>query len=147
MKISTLATIAVVLALCIPCLATAQSVELQLKKLEIQWGDANVKKDVAVLDRIMADDYTETGIDGNVETKAQGMAFVKSGEYVLSSYAYSDMKVRVYGDTAVVTFINKTKDTYKGRNISGTSRWTDTWIKRGGSWQCVASHSSKVAHP
>jgi len=141
-----LSTIAVVVALCIPCLATAQSVEQQLKKLGIQWEDAEVKKDVAVLERLLADDFAGTDPQGGVFTKAQGIADVKSGEDLISSYAYSDMKVRVYGDAAVVTYIAKLKETFKRRDVSGTSRWTDTWVKRGGSWQCVASHGSKVAH-
>ena len=142
-----LSTIAVVLALCIPCLATAQSVEQQLKKLEMQWADAEVKKDVAVLDRLLADDFTNIDYEGDLFTKAQVMADLKSGEDVVSSYAYSDMKVRVYGDAAVVTYVSKQKETYKGRDVSGTSRWTDTWVKRGSSWQCVAAHGSRVAHP
>jgi hypothetical protein len=140
-------TIAVVLTLCIPCLASAQSVEQQLKKLEMQYADAGVKKDVAVLDRVLADDFAETAPDGVVYTKAEEMASLKSGEDVIFSYLYSDMKVRVYGDTAVVTYLDKQKETFKGRDISGTSRWTDTWVKHGGSWQCVASHGSMVAHP
>ena len=144
MKIS---TIAVVLALCIPCFATAQSVEPQLKKLEMQWADAEVKKDIAVLDRLLADDFTNTFDEGNLATKAQYMAAEKSGEDVVSSYAYSDMKVRVYGDSAVVTYVAKLKEMFKGRDVSGTSRWTDTWVKHGGSWQCVAAHGSRVAHP
>jgi hypothetical protein len=142
-----LSTMAVVVAVCMPCLATAQSVEQQLKKLEIQYADAGVKKDVAVLDRVLADDFTETAPDGVVYTKAENMASLKSGEDVIFSYAYSDMKVRVYGDTAVVTYVDKQKETFKGRDVSGTSRWTDTWVKRGGSWQCVASQGSMVTHP
>jgi ketosteroid isomerase-like protein len=142
-----LSTIAVALALSIPCLATAQSVEQELKKLEMQYADAEVKKDVAVIGRLLADDYTLTDPDGIVITKAQTIADLKSGQDAVSSSAYSDMKVRIYGDTAVVTYVEKGKETYKGRDISGTRRWTDVWVKRGGSWQCVASHGSKVAHP
>jgi len=142
-----LSTIAVVLALSIPCLTFAQGVEQQLKKLEIQWADADVKKDFAAIERILADDFTNSGFDGEFANKAQFIESVKSGEDVVSSYAYSDMKVRVYGDTAVVTYVEKAKETFRGKDVSGTSRWTDTWVKRGDSWQCVASHGSKVAHP
>jgi ketosteroid isomerase-like protein len=56
-----------------------------------------------------------------------------------------DMKVRVYGDEAVVTGRNTTKGQFKGRDISGQYRWTDTWAKRNGRWQCVAEHDSKIA--
>jgi ketosteroid isomerase-like protein len=142
----TLSRIAVVLALSVTCSATAQSVEQQLKKLEIQWADAGVKKDLAAIDRLLADDFITTDPEGEVFSKAEEIAFLKSGEDVVSSAALSDIKVRVYGDAAVVTYLYKAKETFKGRDISGTQRWTDTWVKRGGSWECVASHGSKVAH-
>src|SRR5208337_365297 len=120
-------TIAVALALCIPCLAVAQSVEEQLKKLENQWAEATIKKDFAVLDRVLSNDYTDAGEpDGSVLTKAQFIASLKSGEFVLTSYAYSDLKVRVYGNAAVVTGLQKLAQTYKGMDSSGTFRFTDT---------------------
>lgn len=144
MKIS---TIAVVLALCVPWLAAAQGVEQQLKKLEMQWDEAGVKKDAGVYDRVLADDFTLTGPNGHLVTKAQFTAELKSGEDTVSSSVLSDMKVRIYGDTAIVTYVENAKETFKGQDVSGTSRWTDTWVKREGSWQCVASHGSKVAHP
>jgi hypothetical protein len=54
------------------------------------------------------------------------------------------MNVRIYGDTAVVTGINVLKETLRGRDIGGTFRFTDTFVRRGGAWQCVAGHSSKM---
>ena len=55
-----------------------------------------------------------------------------------------DMKARVYGDAAVVTGRNTSKETLKGKDISGLYRWTDTWIKEAGRWQCVATHASMI---
>jgi ketosteroid isomerase-like protein len=55
-----------------------------------------------------------------------------------------DMKVRIYGDAAVVTGRNTTKETLNGKDTSGQERWTDTWIKKAGRWQCVATHSSNI---
>jgi hypothetical protein len=62
-----LSTIAVVFALS-PCLVTGQNVEQELKKLETQWADALVKKDLTVIDRILADDFTNTGTEGDFLT-------------------------------------------------------------------------------
>jgi hypothetical protein len=140
-----LSSIAVVLTLFMPSLSTAQSVQQQVKKLEIQWYDAIAKKDVAAIERLLADDFSETAPDGVVSTKADAIADLKSGEDAASSYANSDMRVRVYGDTAVVTYVDK--ETVKGRDVSHTSRWTDTWVKRGSSWQCVSSQGTTIAHP
>jgi ketosteroid isomerase-like protein len=142
-----LSTMAVVLALCIPCLCAAQSVEQQLKKLEVVWGDAGIKKDLAALDRVVADDYSSIDEAGNVQTKAQGIAALKSGEDVNTSQVLSDMKVRVYGDAAVITGKAVVAGTHKGQAIGGTFMFTDVWVKHGSSWQCVAEHVSKLAKP
>jgi ketosteroid isomerase-like protein len=122
-----------------------KSVEQELIKLENEWADAWVKCDVAFFDRIIADDYTWTSPWGDVWTKAQDLALVKSGETVIKSWVLADMKVRGYGDTAVVTGRNTIKETYKGEDVSGQNRWTHTWVKRAGRWQCVAAHSSEIA--
>jgi ketosteroid isomerase-like protein len=119
-------------------------VEQELIKLENEWADAWVKRDVAFFDRIMADDYTWTSPWGDVSTKAQDLALVKSGQDVVKSWVLADMKVRVYGDAAVVTGRDTVKETYKGEDVSGQHRWTHTWIKRAGRWQCVAAHSSEI---
>jgi len=119
-------------------------VEQELIKLENEWADAWVKRDVAFFDRIMADDYTWTSPWGDVSTKAQDLALVKSGQDVVKSWVLADMKVRVYGDAAVVTGRDTVKETYKGADVSGQHRWTHTWVKRAGRWQCVAAHSSEI---
>jgi len=121
------------------------SVEQELIRLENEWNDALVKPDLAFLDRILAEDYMFTSPEGVVLTKAQMLGMLKSGEDVISSSVTHDMKVRVYEDAAVVTGHSTYKETVKGKDISGEYRWTDTWIKKGGRWQCVADHASKIA--
>ena len=121
------------------------SVQQELIKLENEWADALVKRDWTFLDRIYADDYMWTGANGEVATKAQEIAFLKSGEHVFTSWVLAEMKVRVYGDAAVVTGRNAIKETHKGEDVSSRNRWTHTWVKRAGRWQCVAAHRSKIA--
>jgi ketosteroid isomerase-like protein len=119
--------------------------EQELIKLENEWADAWVKSDVAFFERIMTDDYSWTASEGYVCTKADNIALAKSGEDVIVSWVLTDMKVRVYGDAAVVTGCQTIKETYKGEDVSGQERWTHTWVKRSGRWQCVAAHSSLMA--
>jgi len=121
-------------------------VEQALIKLENDWNDASVKRDLVVLGRILADDYVFTDTDGVIWTKAQGLEMLKSGEDVVTSAVATDMKVRVYGSAAVVTGRNTVKEQVKGKDISGTYAYTDTWVNRSGSWVCVATHSSRLAH-
>jgi ketosteroid isomerase-like protein len=134
----------VVLAFGVTILAQTQtgSVEQELIKLENEWADAWVKSDVAFFDRIMADDYMWTAPEGYVNSKADILAIAKSG--VITSRVLADMKVRVYGDAAVVSGRDTTKETYKREYVS-SHRWTHFWVKIAGRWQCVAGHSSKIA--
>ena len=141
--------VVLVLAIAVQAQTPAQTksggVEQELIKLENEWADAWVKRDVAFFDRIIADDYTWTSPWGEVWTKAQDLALLKSRQDVIKSWLLADMKVRVYGDAAVVTGRNTVKETYKGEDVSGQNRWTHTWVKRAGRWQCVAAHSSEIA--
>jgi len=123
----------------------SESMEQELMRLENAWNDALVKHDWAFLDQILADDYTSTERDGNVSTKALGMANLKSGETVIISAVADDFKVRVYGDAAVINFRLTYKNQVQGKESTGQDQITDVWIKRGGRWQCVASHSSQIA--
>ncbi len=147
----------VMIALFVPCRIFAQasppastpvksgSVEQELMKLEQDWAKAYVQHDLVVLGRIEADEITYTDPDGAVMTKTQDLEDVKSGAFVAASFVVDEMKVNVYGDAAVITGRSTIKAQYKGKDGSGQFRWTDTWIRRAGLWQCVASHASKIA--
>jgi len=121
------------------------SVEQELIKLENEWADAWAKQDVAFFDRILAGDFTFTSPWSGIVSKADYLALVKSGDRVFTSWVLADMKVRVYGDAAVVTGFNALKETYKGKDVSSQNRWTRTWVTSAGRWQCVAGHSSEIA--
>ena len=137
-----------VLAVAVQAQTPAQTetgkVEQELIKLEKDWGEAGLKNDIAFFDKILADDFTESTPEGYFITKAQYIAQMKSGEFVATSWVQDDIKVRVYGDAAVVTGRTATKAQYKGKDVSGQYLWTDTFIKRDGRWQCVATHGSEI---
>ena len=137
------------LAVAIPSLAPVQArvdrVEEELTKLAIAWGEAFYTRDVAFADRFLADDYTGTEEKGIVMTKVQEIEDLKSGVHLSTSGVLDDMKVRVYGDAAVVTGRNTVKGLYQGKEFTSRYRWTHTLIRRDGRWQCVASHISRIS--
>ena len=151
MKRLVIAVCVVVLASAIAVLAQTgakpkgQTAEQELLKLEQEWTNADLKDDWATMDRILADDYVLTDRDGFVSTKAQVLAYMKSGEDKILTLVIDDMKVRVYADAAVVTGRATIKETEKGKEISDVIRITNTWIKKAGRWQCVATHASRIA--
>jgi ketosteroid isomerase-like protein len=147
MKSTAIAVSVAVLVFGVAILAQTQteSVEQELIKLENAWADAVVKKDLAFLEGIWGDDYAWTASDGNVWSKAQTLASLKSGEDAVLSLRTDDVKVRVYGDAAVATGRSTFNETFKGKDVSGSERFTDTWVRRSGRWQCVAMHCSRIA--
>jgi ketosteroid isomerase-like protein len=140
----------VVLVFGIAILAKTQteSVEQELIKLENEWGEAIVKRDAASIDmlrdRIIADECIGM-YDGSVFTKAQYFEFVKSIKEEILSFIIDEWKVRVYGDAAVVMGRGTMKMQLAGKETTNQWRFTDTWVKRAGRWQCVALHNSTIA--
>ena len=105
---------------------------------------AILKGDASASERYLAATYVFTGTDGTVENKAQAISDLKSGDLKLQSASLDGAKVQVYGDTAVVTYSSNEKGTHKGKEFSGTTRWTDVFVNRNGRWQMVASHGTMV---
>jgi len=139
----------VVLLLGIGILAQTQtgSVEQELIKLENEWGEAIVKRDAASIDmlrdRLMADEFIMM-YDGSVFTKAQYFEYAKSIKEEILSFEMDEWKVRVYGDAAVVMGRGTMKMRLAGKETTNQWRFTDTWVKRAGRWQCVAGHNSTI---
>lgn len=121
--------------------------EQTLMRIEQEMTDALVKGDVSASERYLADSYTFTAPDGDVSDKARSIADLKSGDLKFESSVLDDMKVQVYGDTAIVTYTSTDKGAYKGKDLSGRYRWTDVFVKRGGNWQLVAGHGARIAQP
>jgi ketosteroid isomerase-like protein len=96
------------------------------------------------VDQYEADDIITTDPSGRVTDKAQDKLDLSSGDLKIQSEELSDLKVHIYGNTAVAAGTNTLKGTYKGQDIGGKYRFTDTWVKRNGKWQAVASQYTKV---
>jgi len=118
--------------------------EQALIQLENDWGAAAKSKDKAWFERTFAEEYTAIGSSGKMRNKTEDIAETMSSSDTLTTDEASDMKVRVYGDAAVVTGrlhqAGKGKDGSFDRNYY----WTDTFVRRDGRWQVVATQSTLV---
>jgi ketosteroid isomerase-like protein len=123
--------------------ASKGGVEDQIKKSEQDWAQATIRDGAAAVDQYEADDIVTTDPGGRVTNKAQDKTDLSSNDLKFQSMELSDMTVHVYGNTAVAAGTNTLKGTYKGQDISGKYRFTDTWVKRNGKWQVAASQSTK----
>jgi ketosteroid isomerase-like protein len=123
---------------------TSGATEEAVMRIERELLAAVLKGDSSANERYLAETYVFTGPDGTVENKAQAIADLKSGDLKLQSASLDGAKVQVYGDTAVVTYSSNDKGTYKGKDISGKTRWTDVFVKHNGRWEVVASHGTML---
>ena len=117
--------------------------ELALLQLERDWSEAAVKKDAAVLDRILANDF-QANYSTFVGNKKQFLASLKSDTTKIQSSVVSEMMALVFGDQAIVHGLSTEKRSMAGKDTSGQDRFTDVFAKREGRWQCVTGYSIKV---
>jgi uncharacterized protein (TIGR02246 family) len=113
--------------------------------LEQTWLKSQQTNNPELVAPLLADNFMQTTSDGKLTTsKAEALAEAKSIKW--SSVDYIDVKVTVFGNTAIATGGFKAKGTAtSGKAIDENSRFTDTWVKMpSGKWQCVASQDTPV---
>jgi len=106
---------------------------------------ALTNNDTDALDRIYGADYAVTNENGEMTTKAERLAAIKSGDLKFESVSFTDVKVRLYGEAAVTTYHINTKVQAKGLPVGGNLRGTVTLVKMKGRWQVVAAQSTRIA--
>jgi len=126
--------------------ATSQQADAgnYIKQSEAQWAAASAKEDTAIVERILADDFVGVDTLGNFFRKADELQGVGNNDGGYASGESSEVNVRIYGDAAVA---QGTESWQKKSGERGRYAWTDTWIRRNGKWQVVASEDVKLAEP
>jgi ketosteroid isomerase-like protein len=118
-----------------------------VRKMERDWAVLVVKGDTAAMLSMGTDNCMFIDASGYANTLKQVVADVKSGALTFESMHIDDLKVRIYGDAAVVFGLETEKSKYKGEDTSGQYRFTDTFVKRNGHWLYVASHKTRLTPP
>ena len=123
--------------------ASDANVEQQVIQVVKDWVGAVPKRDTGRIGQLLADDFVAILWDGKKRTKAEHLAEISSGQYVVESIILEDTQARVLGDTAVMTYYQFEKSQSSGVNTSGGSAWTDILARRDGRWQIIAEHGSR----
>ena len=117
--------------------------EALLRELQQVLAKAWVTGDRATIERIIAPEWRATGPDGSVTDRAAVLASVfETGVHKIQRVDITEVLIRVYGDAAVVTGRTHGMGAYSGTPYDVVIRFTDTFVRRNGQWQAVASHSS-----
>jgi len=121
---------------------SARAAEKAIIAMEEKWAAAQRDGKPEVVAPMLAETFINTDTDGRTSGRAKLLANLKGGKW--EHNAISDVKVMVYGNTAVATgaWAGKGVDG-DGTKIDRRERWTDTWVRMpGGQWQCVASQQT-----
>ncbi|MDQ3258061.1 MAG: SgcJ/EcaC family oxidoreductase, partial [Acidobacteriota bacterium] len=124
--------------------------EQEVRRLEREWLDAYEKRDAEAMDRIVADDFTITHVNGAVQTKTDIMKELQvspDAARPTSKFSTDNVTSRVFGDTVILTGRVTQQMERGGQTRMMQMRYTDVYVKRKGRWQVVASQLSRIMQP
>jgi ketosteroid isomerase-like protein len=108
--------------------------------LDNSWNRALETNDTKALDLLLAESFVSIDVDGSIQTKGEFLASLKAPGYQKPAQAVTEKsKVDVYGDSAVVYGVFRTRSVTKGKVVMRRERFVDTWVNTDRAWKCVAS--------
>jgi len=118
--------------------------EDELLRIGEAFAEAIVRNDLESIGRLVADDWVVIDPNGEIVDRARFFEVIKSGALTHDTMDSEDFRVRVYGDSAVVTAITSTKGKFMGEEFITRERATDVFVRREGRWQCVLTHLTRL---
>lgn len=138
-----------VCALVPPAFATPAEDAAAVAALDTAYQAAVERNDAATMDRILADDFALVVGSGKAYNKAELLASARSGDFVWEIQAEEPgtQKVRVHGDTAVVTALLRLKGTNKGQPFDKRLWFSDTYVRTPEGWRYFFGQASLALSP
>lgn len=115
----------------------------ELMRLEREWAEAYRRRDAALLDQFWAEEFMLTNAAGEIKNKRQAIKDVV-GEASFEFFTTFDLHGNIFGDVAVATGRLLVKGEYKGDDMTGQYRYTNTYARHGGRWRAIALHITKA---
>src|SRR5262252_9173197 len=114
----------------------------EIRALEMKMLECYKHRQVEVFATVLDDDFVITFEDGSTYSKTGYLAYSASSSTRIELAEISEMKVRVHGDTAIVTGVYHEKGTDSHKSYDYRDRFTDVWMKKVGKWSMIAAHYS-----
>jgi len=110
------------------------------------WDAAIVRKQRDAIAANMAESFMQTGSDGRVASKAEFLEAITAAKLVIEPYTVEEFRVRVYGDTALVTGRTDMHGSWDGKPFQSNYRFTDTYVREAdGKWRVVNVQTTEIA--
>ena len=121
------------------------AVRAELVAVEEDWARAVVSNDAGRIAGFMADDWVVVS-DSGITAAERFLAVLRSGQLTHSVMVAAGVsRVRVYGDTAVVTVRMTSTAHYQGQRLEADEWTTDVFVRQAGRWRCVLTHLTAAA--
>jgi ketosteroid isomerase-like protein len=111
--------------------------EEEVLKVEEGFADAIAKNDLESIERFVTDDWIIINADGGIIEKERFLEVIKSGALTHEMMQSDDIRVRVYGDSAVVSALTRSKGKFMEQEFTTHERSTDVFVRHDGQWRCV----------
>jgi ketosteroid isomerase-like protein len=118
--------------------------EEEVLKAENGFADAIAKNDPEAIERFVTDDWIIISSDGGIIDKERFLGVIKSGALTHETIESDDMRVRVYGDGAVVSALTRSKGKFMEQEFTTHERSTDVFVRRDGHWRCVLTQLTGI---
>ena len=120
--------------------AQQDSDKARLQTLEAELMNAYKARQVDSLASLLDDDFVITFEDGSVYGKLGYVSYSATPSVKVDLVEMSDLKIRIHGNTAVLTGAYHERGNDKGRLYDNRDRFTDVWMKKSGQWRLISSH-------
>ena len=130
---------------CSSFVANAQT-DKQLQQMDLMMQmqllkNALIAKDSAALNKLLSEDVSYGHTNGWVQTKAQLIRSVVSGEQDYAAIESSNVNTRIYDLTGIVTMQSKVSMLFQGKSLDLNMKILLVWIKQSDVWKLVARQS------
>ena len=128
-----------------PTPSDQNNAEAEVMKAIAKWADAVRSRDMKALDALFADELFITTFDGKTRGKKEELEVLKPNPNVRTvSVENEDVRVKLYGETAVVTALTKMQFVISEKETLVALRYTAVFVKRDGRWQMVALQTART---
>jgi ketosteroid isomerase-like protein len=118
--------------------------ETQILRLEDDWVRGLETRDRKLLDKVLARDFTFIEPDGTIKNRDEYLADRSSDIAYTESFENIDLKVNVFGNSALASGIAKITERRQGKRYRFSLRWKEMWLKNEGGWRVLASQATPV---
>jgi len=112
-----------------------------------RWATARVQGDAAFLEKFYASELRIGQMNGGLVDRRDDIALFAARRIKPEYIRDTELRVIVYGETAIVSCIENLKGTYNGRPGQMALRMLNVLLRRDGRWQLVASQSAPITSP